>query len=76
MQPQHSQSYAPHQFTHQPSAFDQGPMAQTHEDSPMDNMGPDVEMQEQSPLIGFAPHSYDDNMAAAVAAAPPPPNQK
>ncbi|KNG47659.1 cp2 transcription factor family protein [Stemphylium lycopersici] len=74
MQPQHSQSFAPHQFTHQPSAFDSGPMAQTHEDSPMDNMGPDVEMQEQSPLIGFAPHSYD-NMAASVAPAPPPPNQ-
>ncbi|KAI4691782.1 hypothetical protein J4E81_007309 [Alternaria sp. BMP 2799] len=74
MQPQHSQSFAPHQFTHQPSAFDQGNMTQTHQDSSMDNMVPEVEMQEQSPLIGYAPHSYD-GMAAAVAPAPPPPNQ-
>tara|TARA_R110002003_G_scaffold76_1_gene6978 strand:- start:49170 stop:51050 length:1881 start_codon:yes stop_codon:yes gene_type:complete len=41
----------------------------------MDNMVPDVEMQEHSPLIGFAPHSYQDNLAAAVAPPPPPPNQ-
>ncbi|EUC49729.1 hypothetical protein COCMIDRAFT_22708 [Bipolaris oryzae ATCC 44560] len=74
MQPQHSQSFAPHQFTHQPSAFDQRPLAQTHENSPMDNMVPEVEMQEQSPLIGFAPHSYD-SIASAVQSAPPPPNQ-
>ncbi|KAH6873108.1 CP2 transcription factor-domain-containing protein [Alternaria rosae] len=74
MQTQHSQSFAPHQFTHQPSAFDQGNMTQTHQDSSMDNMVPEVEMQEQSPLIGYAPHSYD-GMAAAVAPAPPPPNQ-
>ncbi|KAH8643234.1 hypothetical protein IG631_00697 [Alternaria alternata] len=75
MQPQHSQSFAPHQFTHQPAAFDQGNMTQNHDDSPMDNMVPEVEMQEQSPLIGYAPHSYE-GMAAAVAPAPPPPNQK
>jgi hypothetical protein len=76
VQPQHSQSFAPHQFTHQPSAFDQGNMAQNHEDSPMDNMVPEVEMQEQSPLIGYAPHSYESSLAAAVAPAPPPPSQK
>ncbi|KAI2483232.1 hypothetical protein Ptr902_05549 [Pyrenophora tritici-repentis] len=75
MQPQHSQSFAPHQFTHQPSAFDQGPMAQPHDDSPMDNLVPEVEMQEQSPLMTFASHSYDDNMAPTVAPPPPPPNQ-
>ncbi|CAG5149796.1 uncharacterized protein ALTATR162_LOCUS2450 [Alternaria atra] len=75
VQPQHSQSFAPHQFTHQPSAFDQGNMAQNHEDSPMDNMVPEVEMQEQSPLIGYAPHSYEGSLAAAVAPAPPPPSQ-
>ncbi|KAE8839073.1 hypothetical protein HRS9139_03456 [Pyrenophora teres f. teres] len=73
IQPQHSQSFAPHQFTHQPSAFDQGPMAQPHDDASMDNMVPEVDMQEQSPLVGFASHSYDDNMAPAVAPPPPPP---
>ncbi|KAJ4365746.1 hypothetical protein N0V83_008366 [Neocucurbitaria cava] len=72
LQPQHSQSFAPHQFTHQPSAFEHATMTQPHEDSPMDNMVPEVEMQEQSPLIGFAPHSYEGNLAAAVAPAPPP----
>lgn len=41
----------------------------------MDDMAADVEMQEQSPLIGFAPHSYQDNLAAAVAPAPLPSNQ-
>ena len=76
LQPQHSQSFAPHQFTHQPSAFEHPTLAQPHEDSPMDNMVPEVEMQEQSPLIGFAPHSYEGNLAAVVASAPPPPNQK
>jgi hypothetical protein len=50
-------------------------MAQQHEESPMDNMVPDVEMQEQSPLIGYAPHAYD-SMAAVAAPAPPPPNQQ
>ncbi|KAH7095223.1 CP2 transcription factor-domain-containing protein [Paraphoma chrysanthemicola] len=73
VQPQHSQAFAPHQFTHAPSAFDHGPLAQPHEESPMDNIVPDVEMQEHSPLIGFAPHSYQDNIAAAVAPPPPPP---
>jgi hypothetical protein len=76
LQTQHSQSFAPHQFTHQPSAFDQTTMTQSHEDSPMDNMVPEVEMQEQSPLIGFSAHAYDDNMAAAVAPASQTPNQK
>ncbi|KAF1946578.1 hypothetical protein EJ02DRAFT_215150 [Clathrospora elynae] len=75
MHSHHSQSFAPHQFTHQPSAFDHGNITQSHEDSPMDNMAPEIDMQDQSPLIGFAPHSYEDNMVAAVAPAPPPPNQ-
>ena len=75
MQPQHSQAFAPHQFTHQPSAFDQRTMAQQHENPPMDNIIPEVDMQEQSPLIGYAPHAYD-NMAAAAAPAPLPPSQK
>jgi len=73
---QHSQSFAPHQFTHAPSAFDHAPLAQPHQDSPLDNMVADVEMQEQSPLIGFAPHSYEhDSLASAVAPAPPAPSQ-
>jgi hypothetical protein len=41
----------------------------------MDNMVPEVEMQEQSPLIGYAPHAYD-NMAAVAAPAHPAPSQK
>lgn len=70
---QHPQSFAPHQFTHAPSAFDHAPLAHSHEGSGMSSIAADVEMQEQSPLIGYAPHSYD---AAAVAPPPPPqPNQ-
>ena len=48
------QSFAPHQFTHQPTAFD--PL-QTH-GSPMDNVMPDVEMQEQSPGVGYPSHPF------------------
>ena len=56
LQPQHTQSFAPHQFTHGPSTFEQhAPIAHTHENSPMDNIVPEVEMQEQSPLVGYAP---------------------
>lgn len=31
----------------------------------MDNMVPDVEMQEQSPLIGYAPQPFEENAPAA-----------
>jgi hypothetical protein len=72
MQPQHSQSFAPHQFSHAPSAYEHA-LAQSHEESSMDSI--DVEMQEQSPLIGFAPHSYQGSLAAAVAPPPLPPSQ-
>ncbi|KAH7401525.1 CP2 transcription factor family protein-like protein [Pyrenochaeta sp. MPI-SDFR-AT-0127] len=75
MPPQHSQSYAPHQFTHQPSAFEHATMAQSHDDSPMDSLVPEIEMQEHSPLIGFAPQAYEGNIASAVAPAPPPSSQ-
>ena len=68
--PQHPQSFAPHQFTHQPSAFDHAPLPQTHEDSPMENVITEVEMQ--SPLIGYAPQPYEDNLAGAVAPAVQP----
>lgn len=37
----------------------------------MDNIVPDVEMQEhQSPLIGFAPQTFEDNMAPPAAPLP------
>jgi hypothetical protein len=72
MQAQHAPAFAPHQFTHQPSIFEQqhAPLAQTHENSPMDNMGPDVEMHEQSPLIGYAPQTFEDNVPAPAAPLP------
>jgi hypothetical protein len=50
------QSFAPHQFTHQPTAFD--PLAQAHDGSPLDNVMTDVEMQEQSPVVNFTPHPF------------------
>ena len=38
----------------------------------MDNMVPDVEMQEhQSPLIGFAPQTFEENIAPPAAVPPP-----
>ncbi|PVH96662.1 CP2 transcription factor family protein-like protein [Periconia macrospinosa] len=71
MPAQHAASFAPHQFTHQPSAFEHAPLAQPHENSPMDNMVPDVEMQEQSPLIGFAPQNFEQNVPQQPMARPP-----
>lgn len=72
VQAQHPQSFAPHQFTHQPSAFDHGTLSQPHEESPMANIIPEVEMQ--SPLLGFAPQpqSYGENLAASGAQVPAP----
>lgn len=67
MQPQHPQAFAPHQFSHQPSAFEHAPMTQTHEPSAMDPMVPDVEMQEQSPLIGYAPQTFGENVPPPTA---------
>ncbi|EOD48106.1 putative cp2 transcription factor protein [Neofusicoccum parvum UCRNP2] len=46
-----AQSFAPHQFTHQPAAFD--PMGQAEEQA-MDGMPVDIEMQEHSPMLNFA----------------------
>lgn len=62
-----AQTFAPHQFTHAPSAFD--PMGQQHEDSPMDSMPVDVEMQEQSPVLSFPPQNYEETIR------PPPLHQ-
>ncbi|KAF1956772.1 CP2 transcription factor family protein-like protein, partial [Byssothecium circinans] len=71
LQTPHSQSFAPHQFTHGPSAFEQhAPIAHTHENHPMDNVIPDVEMQEQSPLIGYAPQTYGKNVPQPLAQPP------
>ncbi|KAJ4348433.1 uncharacterized protein N0V89_009807 [Didymosphaeria variabile] len=72
MQAQHAPAFAPHQFTHQPSVFEQqhAPLAQTHENSPMDNIVPDIEMQEQSPLIGYAPPTFEENVPAPAAPLP------
>ncbi|KKY14646.1 putative cp2 transcription factor [Diplodia seriata] len=46
-----AQSFAPHQFSHQHAAFD--PMSQAEEPS-IDGMPVDIEMQERSPMLGFA----------------------
>jgi len=74
---QHAQTFAPHQFSHQPAAFDHGSMVQSHEEPSMDNMVPEIDMQEQPPLIGYAPHTYDTTtMAPSVAHIPLPTPQK
>ncbi|KAF2685530.1 CP2 transcription factor family protein-like protein [Lentithecium fluviatile CBS 122367] len=71
-QAQHAPSFAPHQFTHQPSAYERHPpLAQTHEGSPMDNVVPEVEMQEQSPLVGFAHQSFGETVPQQQLAQPP-----
>lgn len=62
-QPPHavSESLAPHQFQHQPSAFE--PLQQAHDDSPnslIDILPVDVEMQEQATLT-FPPHACEHN---------------
>ncbi|KAF2743673.1 CP2 transcription factor family protein-like protein [Sporormia fimetaria CBS 119925] len=62
---QHGQAFAPHQFSHQPSAFEHAPMAQAPEQPPMDNMMPDVEMREQSPMVNYS-QTYPDGMSSAV----------
>ncbi|KAF2200964.1 hypothetical protein GQ43DRAFT_449125 [Delitschia confertaspora ATCC 74209] len=54
-QPQ-APSFAPHQFSHQAPAFE--PLVQSHGNSPLENVMPDVEMQEQSPIVAFAPQPY------------------
>jgi hypothetical protein len=70
-QPQHAPSFAPHQFTHQPSAYEQhAPMVPTHENSPLNNIVPEVEMQEHSPLVGFAHQSYGESVPQPIAQAP------
>ncbi|KAH7138235.1 CP2 transcription factor family protein-like protein [Dendryphion nanum] len=73
IQAAHAPSFAPHQFSHQPSAFDHAALPTTQENSPMDNVMPDVEMQEQSPITGFAPApTFDERVHHQIA---PPLNQ-
>ncbi|KAK7178124.1 hypothetical protein PSPO01_15822, partial [Paraphaeosphaeria sporulosa] len=68
---QHAQSSAPQPFTHGPSASEHAPLAQTHENSPMDNVMPDVEMQEQSPIVSFAPiQAFEENIQPTLAQPP------
>lgn len=75
-QTQQAQSFAPHQFSHQPSAFDHTGLVPSHEEQSMDSMVPELDMQEQSPLIGYAPQPYNTDMASSLAHIPPPPTQK
>jgi hypothetical protein len=68
LQSQHAPAFAPHQFTHGPSAFEHPVMPQTHENSPMDNAMQDVEMQ--SPLIGYTPQTFADNVQPVLSHQP------
>ncbi|KAF2260952.1 CP2 transcription factor family protein-like protein [Lojkania enalia] len=72
LQAHHAPAFAPHQFTHQPSAFEHAPLASTHESSPMDNAIPDVEMQEQSPVVAFAPQTFEENLQPTLPQQPQP----
>lgn len=64
----HGQSFAPHQFSHQP-VFEHASLAQVpdHTHSPMDNVMPDVEMQEHSPLVNFTPQPFQDGNTLSLA---------
>ena len=62
--PQHVQTFPPHQFSHHPSAFDG--FAHPNEPSKVDeSMRHDVEMQETSPTMPYAPQSFDTTMHSA-----------
>ncbi|KAF2278487.1 uncharacterized protein EI97DRAFT_456875 [Westerdykella ornata] len=65
---QHGPAFAPHEFSHQPSVFEHAQLGQVHEQSPLDNVMPDVEMQEQSPVVGYAtqPQPFQQNMAPTL----------
>lgn len=61
-------AFAPHQFSHHPAPFEHAALAQSHQDSPMDNVMSDVEMQEQSPRVGYATthRTFPDAIAPAL----------
>lgn len=62
-------TFAPHHFSHQPSAFE--PLAPTHDESPMDNVvATDVEMQGQSPVLTFPSQTYDENIRPTLTQQP------
>ncbi|OCK72975.1 hypothetical protein K432DRAFT_430810 [Lepidopterella palustris CBS 459.81] len=65
---QHHPAFAPHQFSHQQTAF--APMGHGPDDSPMDNIGPDVEMQGQSPVLTFPSQGYDENVRQTLTQQP------
>ncbi|KAF2500710.1 hypothetical protein BU16DRAFT_255948 [Lophium mytilinum] len=65
-QPQHG-AFAPHHFSHQHSAYD--PMGQTHDESSMENVAPDVEMHE-SPLMSFPTTTFSENIRPTVTQQP------
>lgn len=58
-QPQHTQTFAPHQFSHHPSAFDS--FAHHHEQSKLMDQSHhhDVEMQENSPTGPYVPQTFE-----------------
>jgi hypothetical protein len=68
LQSQHAPAFAPHQYTHGPSAFEHPTLPQTHENSPMDNAMQDVEMQ--SPLIGYTPQTFDAHVQPGLSHQP------
>ena len=72
--PHHGQAFAPHQFSHQPAAFQHAAsLARVHEASPLDAVVPDVEMREQSPLATFAPQTFEKSLPTTLVQQP---NQK
>jgi hypothetical protein len=47
-------------------------MAPTQEHSPIDNATADVEMQEQSPMMTFAPQPFQENAQPILSQQPSP----
>ncbi|KAJ9647054.1 hypothetical protein H2199_002040 [Coniosporium tulheliwenetii] len=54
------QSFAPHQFSHQPTTFE--PMIQSHNDGTTDSKFADVEMHGHSPILTFPSQAYEDTL--------------
>lgn len=54
------QSFAPHHFSHSQSALD--PLGTTAEESHMEDMGIDLDVQEDSPIMTFNPQSLEHGL--------------
>ena len=67
-QQSHQPTFAPHQFSHQPPSFDT--FEQHPDETKLQGMAIDVEMQEQSPIVPF----HSSSMEAALRQAPAPPS--